>query len=356
MAVEPSTVELLLAAVAGGAFGAAVGALQAFAFTGFLVIAGEVLSVVQRGVGGPSTLGGVDVTGAVAFGPAFGPHVAFAGGAAGVAYAARQGYVEAEGFDYHPAKRITTGQGARPGVLAVGGIFGAVGMAIAVGSRTVGIPWDPVAVGVVGSALAHRVVLGYSLIGTPTVGGWFDMSPWERGEQTSDGATDAVSADGGRQAVEPWLPYQYEWSHVAALGVAAGALGGYVAYVTASPFLAFGVSAASLLFISAGVDRIPVTHHVTLPASTAVLALVPAGAATTPAAVASAVPLWQALGVGAVAGLAGAIVGELLQRVFYAHAETHLDPPAASIAVTTLALGLLAMAGVLEHAVWIPQP
>ena len=46
-------------------------------------------------------------------------------------------------------------------------------------------------------------------------------------------------------------------------------------------------------------------------------------------------------------GLVGAIVGELSQRVFYAHAETHLGPPAASIAVTSFLIDVLAMVSVL---------
>jgi hypothetical protein len=54
------------------------------------------------------------------------------------------------------------------------------------------------------------------------------------------------------------------------------------------------------------------------------------------------VPLDPWLAVAAFAGGAFGVcgaAGELLQRVFYAHAEPHLDPPAASVVVTT---GLIA--------------
>ncbi len=50
------------------------------------------------------------------------------------------------------------------------------------------------------------------------------------------------------------------------------------------------------------------------------------------------------------------VVGEVLQRALYAHAETHLDPPAASIVVTSFLIGVLAMAGVLPSPVWVPTP
>jgi len=345
--MDAELLALVVAAGAGGAFGAAIGALPSFAFTGFLVVVGELLAVVAR-VTDAGALAAVDVTGTVAFGPVFGPHTAFAGGAAGVAYAAKRGYVDTD-FAYHQAKDVTTGLGARPDVLAVGAVFGAVGYLVAVGSRALALPLDPVALGVVGSAFAHRAALGYSLLGAGPRR-WLDMSPGERTEG------DSTAADGGRR-VEPWLPYMSRWSHVAAVGVAVGVPGAYVAYRTASPFLAFGVSAATVLYINAGVERVPVTHHITLPASTVVLAVVPASAgALTPAAVAAALPLWAALALGAGAGLVGALLGELLQRVCYAHAETHLDPPAASIVGSSLLVGLLALAGVLPRAVWLPLP
>jgi len=84
----------LIAAFAGGCFGAAIGALPAFCFTGFAVIAGEALTLAS--VSGAPTAEGAEaisltsaMTGTIGFGPVFGPHIAFAGGAAAAAYAAR---------------------------------------------------------------------------------------------------------------------------------------------------------------------------------------------------------------------------------------------------------------------------
>ena len=356
--IGPFTLELIVAAFAGGAFGAAIGALPSFAFTGLLVVAGEIHTVVRRGLaaGGDATIAAVPITSDIAFGPVLGPHVAFGGGAAAAAYAAREGYLDADpDFPYHPAKRITEGLGTRPDVLAVGGVFGVVGHLIATASAAASAPWDPVALGVVGSALAHRAALGYARVG-PVHAGLLDMSPFERDERratVSDGG--GTAADGGhaRFVVEPWLPHQYRWSGVAVLGVVVGVLGAYVAYLTASAFLAFGLSAATLLYINAGVPKVPVTHHITLPASTAVLAATP-GSGLGPTALAGAIPLGTALALGAGFGLVGALLGELSQRVLYAHADTHLDPPAASIVCTSLLIAVLAMAGVFPDGAWVP--
>lgn len=340
--------EMLLAAFAGGAFGAAIGALPSFALAGLMVVVGELYALAGRTLGVDALP--VDVTASIGFGVVLGPHVAFGGGVAALAYATKRGYLDTD-FEYHQAKDITRGLGSRPDVLAVGGLFGVVGYWIATVSRSIAAPVDPVALGVVGSAFAHRLVLGYSLVGA-SPGRWFDMSPYERSVEVGE-----TVADGGRPAVEPWLPYQYRWGNVLALGFVVGVLGGYVAYLTASPFLAFGISVVALAFLSAGVAEIPVTHHMSLPASTAALGLVDVPARhLTPAVVAGAAPLREALVVGAVFGLAGAFVGEVLQRILYAHAETHLDPPAASIVVTSFFIAVLVVVGVLPGPVWVPHP
>jgi hypothetical protein len=356
---------LWIAAFAGGAFGAALGALPAFIFCGFMVIAGEAVNVLQEeltgvGIDAASQLT-VGITGSVAFGPIFGPHVAFAGGAAAAAYAARQGYMDT-GFDYYDAKNIAHALGTRPDVLAVGGAFGILGMLVRQVSAGFGLPWDPIAMGVVLSAVFHRVLLGYPLIGPVSGDGLFDMSPFEREEmrQTAEGG--AVVADGGavvsgrdhfvsyadRLAVEPWLPHQYRWSWVATIGLVVGIVGAYVGLVTGSFFLGFGISAASLVFLNCGVEQTPVTHHITLPASTS--AIIVAGSTA-----GSSAPL-AALLVGTAFGVLGALLGEVVQRVFYAHGDTHFDPPAASIVLTHFGIALLAMAGVLPNSGWVPLP
>lgn len=346
--------EMLLAAFAGGALGAAIGALQAFSLAGLMVIVGELYALVHRTVGHEAAVAPVDITGSIAFGVVLGPHIAFGGGAAAVAYAAKRGYLDTD-FDYHEAKNVVQGLGSRPDVLVVGGVFGIVGYWVATASTVLRLPTDAVALGVVLSAIIHRLVLGYSVIGA-SPRRLFDMSPFERGERRQPEGTFASDGGQGRFVVEPWLPYQYRWAHVTILGAVVGILGGYLAYLTGSAFLAFGISVVALTFLCAGVAQIPVTHHMSLPASTVVIASVDSSAPLTPDLVAASVPLGEAVVFGAVFGIIGALTGEIAQRMFYAHAETHLDPPAASIVVTSFLIGVLAWIEFLPSSAWIPFP
>ncbi|MFB6139554.1 MAG: hypothetical protein ABEJ26_03865 [Halosimplex sp.] len=349
--------ELVLAAFAGGAFGAAVGALPSFSLAGLVVVVGELYASATRSITGSVP---VDVTGGVAFGVVLGPHVAFAGGAAAVAYAGRRGYLDSDGDAYDP-KDVTRGLGSRPDVLAVGGAFGVVGYWVATFAASLGVPVDPVALGVVVSALAHRAVLGYGVVGAPA-SRLLDVSSVRAADPSSE---EAMRSDGGPRteeteptgAVDIWLPYQYRWGHVLALGSVVGVLSAYTAYLTGSAFLAFGITVSVLFLLCAGVGEIPVTHHMALPASTVVVALAGvSGGVPAPGAVSASVPLGVALVAGGAFGAAGGLLGELAQRVFYAHAETHLDPPATSIVVTSGLIAVLAATGVLPAAAWVPLP
>jgi hypothetical protein len=113
--------------------------------------------------------------------------------------------------------------------------------------------------------------------------------------------------------------------------------------VTGSAFLAFGISAASLLFLNLGVERIPVTHHMALPGSTAALAVSNGGEGS----------LAVALLVAGAFGLICALFGELFQRIFYAHGDTHWDPPAAAIVFGTFLVAVLYIAGVFPSSSWV---
>jgi hypothetical protein len=347
---------MILAAFAGGAFGAALGALPAFCFTGFAVIAGEASNLALDALGESAQLSNeaipaaAGITGNIGFGAVFGPHISFAGGAAAAAYAAKKGYMDDFGFDYHEAKNIPAALGTQPDVLAVGGLFGIFGLVVTTLSANFGLPWDPIAVAVVLSAVAHRLAFGYDLIGDVRGSGLFDMGPFEREEMREAESGAGAMTDGGepaqRLATEPWLPHQYEWDGVAMIGLVTGLLGGFIALTTGSPFLGFGISAASLTFLNLGVEKIPVTHHMTLPASTAALAFT--GGAETLGTV--------AIIIAAVFGISGALCGEVIQRIFYAHADTHFDPPAAAIVINTFFIAVLAIAGVFPSSSWVPLP
>lgn len=366
---------LALVAFAGGSLGAAIGGYPAFSLAGVVIVVGEAVTITggaapAAGAVDPAALGSTGITAAIGLGTGFGPHVALGGGVAAAAYAARQGYMDT-GFDYHEAKNVTYALGTKPDVLVVGGVFGVVGAGLTQGAVAVGVPTDPIALSIVLSAFVHRVAFGYPLLGDVR-GGLLDMSPFERGERRGARADGGVEADTNitpeephspdtRFVVEPWLPHQYEWAGVGLLGFVVGVFAAFVTYETGSPFLAFGLTAASLVFLCLGMERFPVTHHMALPASILVVALVGAvdpalvEAGVTPEDIESAVTLHLAVVAGGVAGAVAGLFGELSQRVFYAHGDTHLDPPAAAIAVSVLGIGLLELAGVVSTGL-LPMP
>ncbi|WP_435096225.1 hypothetical protein [Halarchaeum sp. P4] len=334
---------LALTALAGGAFGAALGALPSFVFTGFVVFLGEGIAILERELGGldviPKGELAAGITGVIGFGAITGPHIAFAGGVAASAYVGKK-YPEMnpKGWDYHLGKNITEAYGTKPDILAVGAIFGLLGMLIARVSGGLGLPTDGIALSVFLTAVIARVVFGYPILGKPAGKGYFDMGPFER-EEPRDQPEDVPDGNAGRLAVEPWLPHQYKWLNVAVIGVVGGILGGYIWLQTESIFLGYAISAMSLLFLNLGVAKIPVTHHITLLGSVgAVLAMPMFGS-----------PFVALVMAGAFGALTG-VVGEASQRVFYSHSGTHVDPPAMAIAAMMLVVGVLYIVGVLPNA------
>ncbi|WP_176451130.1 MULTISPECIES: hypothetical protein [unclassified Halorubrum] len=343
-----------LGAFAGGAFGAAIGALPAFAFTGFLVIAGAAAGVIGAPTGDSVGLVGIG------FGHVFGPHISFAGGAAAAAYAGKKGYIGAED-GYHNGKDIATALGCKVDVLAVGGVFGLFGIAVEQLSRQLLVPVDPIPLAICASAVVHRVAFGYDIIGDVRGSNILDMSPFEHGEKVGAVTDGGEPVAGGNRvenggvpkaewlATEPWLGHMYKWHQVAAIGLVAGLASGYVAFRTGSPFLGFGISAASLLFLNLGVEKVPATHHMTLAGGTVFVALTASGDAALAGLSAGA-----ALVAAGLFGVLAALIGEVGQRIFYAHGRTHFDPPAISIVVWTVLVGVLHIAGIVPTGVWIP--
>jgi hypothetical protein len=338
---------LLITALAGGAFGAALGALPAFIFTGFLVFLGEGLAILERNLGGmldPVSQGEIatGVTGVIGFGAITGPHIAFAGGVAASAYAGmKYPEMEPDGWDYHFGKNILYAFGTKPDILAVGAVFGALGMLVSRVVGGLGFPTDSIALSVVATAFIARVAFGYPLVGRAAGSGLLDMSPFEREEMRSS-ADGGVETDGGtakaRLATEPWLPHQYKWSGVATIGVVGGLLAGYIWIQTGSIFMGYAISAMSLLFLQLGVEKIPVTHHITLMGAVGAVLAAPV--------VGEVVALLVAGAFGAISGL----TGEVTQRIFYSHSGTHVDPPAMAIAIVMLFVGVLYLLGLLPNA------
>ena len=293
---------VLLGAFAGGLFGAAIGGLPAFVFTGLAVLIG-----VAAAVGGSD----FDILGSIAFGPVFGPHISFAGGAAAAAFAFRRGDLENGRDIAAPLAGVND-----PITLIVGGLFGLGGYVfqqLLVGIGIAGYT-DSVALTVVVSALVARLAFGRTgLFGT------LDDDAQRRGR----------FVPGGGQV---WVDYQQGLLQASILGLGAGLLSAWIVtafaaanpdYQAAATVLGFGISATSLILLQVGFSC-PVTHHMSLPAAVAGGAVLLAGGA--PA---------LAIILGAAAGIGGALLGEFFSRLFLIHGDTHIDPPACAIALMT---------------------
>ena len=277
----------LFAAFGGGMWGASIGAVPAFIFTGILAIVGGIAAV----------SGHTEIVG-VAFGPVFGPHVSFGGGVAAAAFAGSRGFLETGrdiGTPLMGLKRVD--------VLFVGGIFGSMGWLVNAGLvRSGAANWtDTIAMTVILTAMVARLVFGKtSLFGTVSSGG--------RRFRPDDSAK--------------WVAWQQDLAHVLSIGLAVGLIGAFLAsgsgLSAGSAELAFGIATTVLIFMVLG-RSVPVTHHIALPAALGVLH--GAGFAG-----------------GVACGIAGGLLGEIASRVFLIHGDTHIDPPAAGIAGVVFAL------------------
>jgi hypothetical protein len=283
----------LIIAFCGGAFGATLGALGAFVFTGITGLIG-----IAMAASGAS----FDFLGNVAFGTFFGPHISFAGGVAAAAFARRMGYIPS-GKDI--LKSLTGLK--RPSVLIIGGVFGMMGYAVQAGLASTAIKIDTVALTVFILAIIAKVAFG-----TTGLGEIFGAVPED------------IKKSGGRYSTRcsnVWLPYFTASCEKTLVGITAGGVSAYLTYLMlqnpeAAPvaaFVGFCVSAVTLAMLFLG-SEIPVTHHITICASYAV--------------VASSGSIWW----GIAAGVLAAYAGDFFARTFYCYGDTHVDPPAMAIA------------------------
>lgn len=276
----------LLAAFGGGLFAAAIGTLPSFIFTGLLVLVG---------VGAAAAGGGTDVLVHVAFGSVFGPHIAFGGAAAATAYAYRRGVLASGRAITTPLMGLD-----RPDVLAVGGCFGVLGYLLNAIWQLIGIaPWtDSIALTVVVSAMIARLAFGRTGLASKR------FTPNDRSN---------------------WVRHQERASQCATIGLGVGLVSSFLALAFGADrggdVFGFGIAASSLVFAQVGM-KLPVTHHMALPAAAAALATGNVFA-------------------GTAFGMIGAFAGEGFSRVFHQHGDTHIDPPAAGIAIAVALVRLL---------------
>lgn len=295
----------LIAAAGGGFLGAALGANLAFGFTGISIL---------LGLGVLAATGSSAFIDYVAFGPVFGPHIAFAAGVAAAAYAAKQGELVETG----KGKDLNTALAGlnRPDVLLVGAGFGVLGYVV---QKLIAlIPWfgahtDSVALTVMLSGILVRI-----LYGKAGVLKWWD----------------------GRSEATGWVPWQAEPKQYLVFGLLAGIFGAgsAIAMAKAVPevapvahILPFAISAICIIIISFGVT-VPVTHHMTIIAALAAVKFMTAFSLS---------PL-LALVIGTIFGIFAAWFAEIMNRAFQAKGDTHIDPPAATIWVATLIILVIA--------------
>ncbi|WP_312419768.1 hypothetical protein [Anaerospora hongkongensis] len=209
----------------------------------------------------------------MAFGPYFGPHISFAAGVAAAAYAGKKDLTAGNDI-LTPLIKYNNGP-----VLVIGGIFGAGGLIIQKLLAGAAVPTDTVALTVGISGIVARLIFGNGkLFGAYT------------------------------------LPDRSSAAALLVLGLGLGLISAYATIVTKNVILGFGIAATSLILVQfMGVG--PVTHHLALPAAVA--------AAATGS-------LWF----GALFGILGAFVGDFVGKTFNS-GNTHVDPPAITIAVLT---------------------
>lgn len=292
----------LIAAFGGGAFAAGLGALPAFIMTGFVALVGT----------GITLAGGADIlTGNLAFGSFFGPHIAFAGAAA-TAYAARKnnsliaaGSLEGGNVSIAVEKGIlvngaditySLGKTLDGTVLIMGGVFGMLGYLVNhLYSGVLHLNTDTVAMTVAILGIIARFSIGKS------------------------GLTGEYTFSEKRQYFSQGQELLYNIVLCLAVGIIVSYVAAYLKdlgvskefLVAGYPALCFGISAITLIFAQMGFD-VPTTHHISLPAANA--------------AVLSGNPI-----IGVVVAIACSLMGDFFTKTINSYVDTHIDPPACTI-------------------------
>ena len=289
-------IEMLILSFGGGMIGAALGGLPSFIACGLCAVVG--LAVFQA-------TGDDTFLNATAWGPLFGPHIAFAGGVAAAAYAAKVGKLESGGKDIvTPLMGLNT-----PDVLLVGGIFGSLGYALFWFTGLFGnigyFPWMNGAVlSVAISSIIVRLIFGST--------GLFG--------KVRKGDNRWVSSD-----VAGWIPWQSKPTQLILIAFALGLPISYFIRLMPSLFtFGFATIALFLVFLAFG-KKVPVTHHIGISAGMATLL--------------SGGNIWW----GLTFALLADFLGEFFAVIFLYHGDTHMDPPVWAVLVTWLLINLFAI-------------
>ncbi|MFI3259032.1 MAG: hypothetical protein R3Y16_02940 [Rikenellaceae bacterium] len=277
----------LLVSVAGGVFGAVIGAFPVWILCGLAVLIGATINFVN---------GNPDFMNMVAWGHFIGPQTSFVGGTAAAAYAAKHNLIES-GRDI--ATSLIGLQ--KPKVLMVGGLFGGIGYLLFWGLMQVPnysseVGWT--------NHIALAVILGMVIIRFAYGKTGLFGRKMEEGERCWIPNENAS-----------WVNYQSKPDQLAILAFAVGLPAAYYAItIPGSIGLVFGFVTVLLLFMLIGF-KVPVTHHIALSASMV---------ATMTGSIE-----WAML-----FAFMAAYLGEVCACLFLYRADTHIDPPTFALVLT----------------------
>ncbi len=299
----------LLASFGGGLFGAAIGGVPSFVFTGLTVI----IAILAGDFGAPA----INI---VSFGPWFVPCVSFGGAVAAAAYAKKKGYIE-DGMDI-----VTPLAGLKKAdVLLVGGVFGIIGYLLnlvigdVIGTNIFGTAgWtDTVALSVLLSGIIVRLVFTSSgITGKPAPGTKRAFFP-----QGNDLTFSLIVGAGYGLLVAGVVA---SFGHVAYEGTTT-VVNESAAYLFSNMgVFAFGIAAVGLAFACMGLPFLG-CHHIVLPAATTAIVMYSA----------TLNPFVAMIG-GIVMGMLGSVIGDFMGNMFNSYADSHIDPPACTIWILQL--------------------
>lgn len=269
----------LFLAFGGGIFGTLFSGTIAFIFTGFLSIIGLTIAL---------STGDSQFMDNVVFGNFFGPQVSFVGG---VAAAAWYGKIER---NPEIGRNVSTPLYATQSMSTylIGGLFGCFGYLLTALFLLFTPPIDAIALTIILLNCLIRLTISSSSVITKYSG-------------TQKWSEDLVKD----------LLYHVPWVFFMNLGIAELCLS------LNSATVGWGISALTLLFQFGSTAAIPVTHHITMITGYAVLAT-------------------DNIWVAALIGVLAMIVGRIFERLTNHQGATHIDMPAAMIALFSLPIFL----------------
>lgn len=292
----------LIAAFGGGVFAAAMGGVPAFIMTGVFSVAGSVAAM----------CGAADASNVLlnhmAFGPFFGPHIAFAGAVAASAFAKKKGVSE------NGADIITALAGYNePSVLLVGGVFGVIGflfkeLVIAnlfAGTISTRLVTDAPGITVFCSAVVVRLVFGGKL-------------------RTGTGVFSKGKAMGNvlLMSIAYSIVVGGVYTGAISMGVPMEALAGYATLI-------FGLAAIALVFAVAGQPFFGCHHIVIIAAISVVQSYASTGS------------LYAAFAISIVCGTVAGLLGDFEGNLINSGEDSHIDPPAFAIFIMTFVVNAL---------------